>query len=157
MPVPIKNIPEIARILNIDINVFGFNNGGDIFPLCKSKESNKRMVNLLFTSNEETNHYVLIKDFNKLCNKITKDDHKKYFCMNCIQNFFSKERLEKHKPDCIKINGAQAVKIPKSGSRMEFRNLKRTLDVPFVIYADFLYQSAGLLILEISNISRPAD
>src|SRR6266568_96022 len=52
MPVPLKNIPEIARMLNIDINVFGFNNGGDIFPLCKSKESNKRMVNLLFTSNE---------------------------------------------------------------------------------------------------------
>src|SRR6266568_3685575 len=70
------------------------------------------------------------------CSKITKKTTKKYICMNCIQNFKSKERLEDHKPNCIKINGSQAVKLPKEGSYIKFKNLKNTLDVPFVIYAD---------------------
>src|SRR6266581_4213600 len=82
MPVSIKNIPKIERDFNVDINLFGFIRG-DIHLLSHVKETpGKKMVNLLFTSNEETNHYVLIKDYNK------------------------------------------------------FRNLKNTLDVPFVIYAD---------------------
>src|SRR6266496_3399796 len=136
MPVSIKNIPKIENSFNIDINVFGFIRG-DIYLLSHVKETpGKKMVNLLFTSNEETNHYVLIKDFNKLCSKITKNERNKHFCMNCIQNFPSKERLEDHKPNCIKINGSQAVKLPKEGSYIKFKNLKNTLDVPFVIYAD---------------------
>src|SRR6266581_4500141 len=137
MPVPLKNIPKIERDFNVDINLFGFIRG-DIYPLSHAKETpGKKMVNLLYTSNEETNHYVLIKDFDKLCCKITKDTMKKNICMNCIQNFPSKERLQDHKPNCIKINGSQAVKLPKEGSYIKFRNLKNTLDVPFVIYADF--------------------
>src|SRR6266581_2206567 len=136
MPVSLKDIPKIEISFNIDINVFGIN-GGDIHLLSHVKETpGKKRVNLLFTSNEETNHYVLIKDFDKLCCKITKHTTKKHICMNCIQNFPSKERLEDHKPNCIKINGSQAVKLPKEGSYIKFRNLKNTLDVPFVIYAD---------------------
>src|SRR5467141_709955 len=78
MPVSLKAIPKIERDFNIDINVFGFK-GGDIYPLSYSKESpGRKTVNLLLTSNEETNHYVWIKDFDKLCSKITKEHRKKY-------------------------------------------------------------------------------
>ena len=56
--------------------------------------------------------------------------------MNCIQNFSSEERREDHKQNCIKINGSQAVELPKEGSYTEFKNLKNTLDIPFAIYAD---------------------
>src|SRR6266568_1806690 len=140
IPVSLKDIPKIERTFNLDINVFGYR-GGDIFPLSKIKESppeeNRRMVNLLFTPNEETTHYVLIKNFNKLCCKITKHEEKKHICMNCIQNFPSKERLDAHKPNCIKINRAQAVNLPKEGTYLEFKHWENVLDVPFVIYADF--------------------
>ena len=136
MPISLKDIPKIEKDFNIDINVFGFKDE-DIYPLGKSKESQKKMVNLLFVSNEETNHYVLITDFNKLCFKITKAKVKKHICMNCIQNFPSQERLDNHRPECIKTNGAQAVEMPKEGSCIKFSHLSNTLDVPFVIYADF--------------------
>ena len=135
MPVSLKDIPKIEKAFNIDVNVFGFE-GGDIHPLIKPKKSpNKKMINLLFTSNEETNHYVWIKDFNKLCNKVTKCKNKKYFCMNCIWHFPSIEILEEHESNCI--NGTQAVEMPKEGSCITFSHLSSTLDVPFVIYADF--------------------
>jgi len=35
--------------------------------------------------------------------------------MNCIQHFPSEERLSNHKPECIKLNGVQAVKLPREG------------------------------------------
>src|SRR5258708_32371743 len=136
LPIKFKDIPKIEKIFDIDINVFGYKDE-DIYPLLKSKESYRKTVNLLFTSNEESNHYVLIKDFNKLCNKVTKETIKKYFCMNCLQHFPSIERLNEHNPNCIKINEVQAVKLPQKGSFIKFKNLKNTLDVPFIIYADF--------------------
>ena len=48
----------------------------------------------------------------------TKHKNKKHFCKNCIQCFSSKEILEKHKPDCIVLNEAQAVKLPKEGTEI---------------------------------------
>jgi len=120
MPVSTKDIPKIERDFNIDINVFGYD-GTDIYPIGNSKESaDKKTVNLLFISNNKTNHYVLIKNFNKLCYKITKKENKKNICMNCVQNFSSKEKLDEHKPRCIKINGSQAVECPKEGSITKF-------------------------------------
>ena len=56
---------------------------------------------------------MLIKNFNKLCYNVTKKHRKKFFCMNCIQHFPSQERLDKHKPDCMKINQEQALEMPK--------------------------------------------
>ena len=82
-------------------------------------------------------HYVWIKDFNKLCYCQTKHKNKKHFCKNCIQCFSSKEVLEKHKPDCMAINEAQAIELPKEGDEVEFKSLNKTNTVPFVIYADF--------------------
>src|SRR5258708_2067312 len=138
LPIAVKDIPKIEIILDIDINLFSFDDVyGDIYPLLRTKKSPCKTVNLLFTSNEESNHYVLIKDFNKLCNKVTKETIKKYYCMNCIQHFPSIERLNEHNPNCIKINEVQAVKLPQKGSFIKFKNLKNTLDVPFIIYADF--------------------
>ena len=56
----------------------------------------KRHVDLLYTEDGETNHYVLIKDFNKLNYDITKHKEKKHFCKYCMRHFTTKEILEKH-------------------------------------------------------------
>ena len=97
-----------------------------------------RHIDLLITTDGNENyHYVWIKDFNKLCFSQTKDTSKKHFCKNCIQCFSSKEVLEKHKPDCMTLNDGQAVELPKEGSSISFNHIKKTVSVPFVIYADF--------------------
>jgi len=54
--------------------------------------------------------------------------------VNCTQNFTSKTILDLNEPNCLKVNGSPVVDIPKYD--IEFKNLKNTLHVPFVIYVD---------------------
>ena len=60
-------------------------------------------------SDEEKSRYVFIKDFNRMMYSQTgtKNKGKKYFCMHCLQNFTTEEILNRHKENCIKINGIQ--------------------------------------------------
>ena len=43
--------------------------------------------------------------------------------------------MAKHKDVCLKINGAQSVKLEKGA--IEFKNLFKQILVPFKIYSDF--------------------
>ena len=136
-PVTRNDIPKIERELNITINVFGHTDG-EIFPIYLNKNviDETKHINLLLTSNDEMNHYVWIKDFNKLNFRHTKFEGKKHFCYNCIQSFSSEEILKKHKPICAVLNGAQSLELPKEGLNLEFKSLNKTIPVPFVMYVD---------------------
>ena len=136
-PVTMKDIPKIEKQFNITINIFGHNDEG-LFPIKLNKNvvDLSKHIDLLITSNDEMNHYIWIKDFNRLCHTQTKHQGKKHFCKNCIQCFSSEKVLEEHKPNCMILNGAQAVGLPKEGSTLEFKSLNKTIPVPFVIYAD---------------------
>lgn len=137
-PVSIKSIPEIENKYNVTINIFGHsNNKTDFYPIRITKNHFEKHVNLLYTEKEDKQHYVLIKDFNKLNNKITKNTRKKYFCYYCLQHFTREDILNKHKEDCIEINGTQAIKMPEiEKSNIKFYNIQNIIPVPFVIYAD---------------------
>ena len=74
------------------------------------KKSNEQVFNVLLISNEEKSHYVFIKDFNRLTYSKRKHQHKKHFCMSCLQNFTTKEILNNHRERCLLINETQAVK-----------------------------------------------
>ena len=39
----------------------------------------------------------------------TKNQHKKNFCMACLQNFTTEQVLSNHKKQCLLTNGCQAV------------------------------------------------
>src|SRR6266536_1392957 len=151
MPVSMKDIPTIKKKFNISINVFG-HEGTDIFPIIVTKEKYDKHVDLLYTENEETDHYVLITDFDKLNFKITKHKEKQHFCKYCIQHFTTEEELEKHTENCITINGVQAVELPKEGTKLKFNNLSKTISKPFVIYADI-----EALLIPIENEKQNAN
>ena len=58
--------------------------------------------------------------------------------MHCLQCFSSERILANHVKNCLKINGNQAINIPKKGENiLKFNNFHKQLPVPFVIYADF--------------------
>ena len=58
--------------------------------------------------------------------------------MYCLQCFSSERVLVKHANNCLTINGAQAINMPKQGENiLKFNNFNKQLPVPFVIYADF--------------------
>lgn len=56
-------------------------------------------------------HYVLIKDLNKFMYDETKDGQRKHFFMYCLLYSTSEDMLNKHKTNCITINGKQAIEL----------------------------------------------
>ena len=94
---------------NININVFGYEKR-EPYLVHTSKEKFDDILNLLLIRNGEKQHYVLIKVFNKFMYNQTKHEHRKHFCMHCLQCFTSEKVLNNHKENCITINGAQAIK-----------------------------------------------
>ena len=82
-------------------------------------------------------HYVLIKDVNRMLCSVSKHKHKQHFCLHCLHSCTSEDVLKKHRETCIEVNGVQATKLPKEGTKIKFKNHRNSMPVPFVIYADF--------------------
>ena len=141
-PVSIKDMDKIEKQNKININVYGYNEHEKyVFPIRNSEEKNEDTLNILLIGGETKSgyrqHYVLIKDFNRLNYNITKHKSKKHFCLRCPQPFYSEYRLEAHKGDYLIINGTQRIEMPEEGRKVYFHNHQKQLPVPFVIYADF--------------------
>ena len=65
-------------------------------------------------------HFILIKAFYQFMYQFmyqTKHKEKKHFCMYCLQQFSSLEVLNKHKTNCMVVNGKQAIEMPKKGKK----------------------------------------
>ena len=136
-PISQKHYNKVEKQNSIRINVFGYEHGQP-FPIHISKETFKDQMNLLLVTEDEKKHYVLIKDFNAFMYNQTKHKNEKLFCMYCLQCFSSERILANHVNNCVTINGAQAINMPKQGENiLKFNNFHKQLPVPFVIYADF--------------------
>ena len=136
-PVTTKQYNKIEKQNEININVFGYENKQP-YPIYVSKEKYEDHMELLLITENENKHYVLIKDFNRFMFQKTKHEHRKHFCMFCLQCFSSEKVLNNHKDNCIAVNGTQAVKMPEKGKNiLQFNNFHKQQQVPFVIYADF--------------------
>jgi hypothetical protein len=137
-PVKVSDIGKIEKRNKINITVLGYKGKKQFYPIRISKgEYEDNMELLLLGDGKGTLHYVLIKDVNRLLCNVTKMKTKKHFCLSCFHNCVSEELLAKHKETCSQVNGVQAVKLPKEGTQIKFKNYKNQLPVPFVIYADF--------------------
>ena len=134
-PVSEKDLPNIESQFNISINLFSHSDS-DIYPIRLTQSVAAKHVDLLVTSNSETNHYVWIKNFNRLCYSVTKHKAKKFFCKHCIQHFASESILLKHMEDCIVLTKCQSIEMPVEGETTKFRSFRETVKIPFVIYAD---------------------
>lgn len=134
-PVTLPSIEKFEDLNNISVNVFGYEH--EIFPLRITSKRNMTHVNLLLLKNDETNHFCLIKNLNRLLSTLTKYRGEMHYCNYCLQRFSSKEILESHVKCCEK-HDPQKVRYPKENNKwLEFKNYHYQLPVPFVIYADF--------------------
>ena len=141
-PVTIRDMDKIEKGNKININAYVYNEDGKyVSPIRNSKTEYEDTLNVLLlereTKSEYKQHYVYIKDFNRLNYNINKHKNKKHFCLHCLQPFYSEYDLEAHKGDCLIINGTQRIEMPQPGSQVYFQNYGKRLPVPFVIYADF--------------------
>ena len=135
-PVTVKQINKIEKQNNIRINLFGYEEKQK-FPIYISQEKFQDHLELLLINKDRKNHYVLVKNFNKFMFDQTKHNCKKHFCMYCLQCFSREDVLAEHVKNCLSINGKQAIKMPKKGQHVNFRNYHKQIPAPFVIYADF--------------------
>jgi hypothetical protein len=136
-PVSIDQIKRIEDKNNININVLGYKGRKIFYPVRVSKTSYNDTMNLLLIDDNGNNHYILIKDINRLLHSTTKDKNKKHFCLNCFHNFETEESLQQHRDVCLEVNGVQAVKLPPPGTKIRFKNHNNIVEAPFIIYADF--------------------
>ena len=121
-PLSQKHYNKVEKQNSIRINVFGYENGQP-FPIHISKETFEDQMNLLLITEDEKKHYVLIKDFNAFMYNQTKHKEKKHFCIFCLQCFSSERILANHVTNCLTINGAQAINMPKQGENiLKFNN-----------------------------------
>ena len=133
---------RIEKQNKININAYLYNEDGKyVSPFRNSETEYGDTLNVLLlereTKEKYKQHYVYIKDFNRLNFNVNKHEHKKYFCLRCLQPFYSEYDCENHKNDCLVINGTQRIEMPKEGSRVQFYNHQNILPIPFIFYADF--------------------
>ncbi|CAB3987960.1 Gastrula zinc finger [Paramuricea clavata] len=137
-PVKISDIDKIERKNSISISVFGYKGKKQFYPIRNSKTKyDEHMELLLLGDNEGGNHYVLIKDVNRMLFSVSGNSNKKHFCLHCLHSCVSEESLKKHSETCIEVNGTQATKLPSEGTKIKFKNHRNSMPAPFVIYADF--------------------
>ena len=136
-PLSQKHCNKLEKQNSIRINVFGYENRQP-FPIHISKETFEDQVNLLLITKDEKKQYVLVKDFNAFMYNQSKHKERKHFCMYCLQCFSFERVLANHVNNCLTINGAQAINMPKQDENiLKFNNFHKQLPVPFAIYADF--------------------
>ena len=132
-PTPPEQVPKFEKKNNLRINVFTWEDK-QLAPIYVSRVRDIEPINLLLISEDNKNHYCLIRDFSRLANYRTKHDGKEFFCYNCIHACSSKERLEKHLEYCLE-HRAQRLTFP-TDPYIKFKSVDKTMMAPFVIYCD---------------------
>ena len=130
----------------MSINVAGYNNidkenkdyKEQVYPLRTSNYFNREHeVDLLLISNDDNQHYCIIKNFSRLIyGQQHKKEQRRYYCRKCYASYTSQEKFETHKELC---GNHETVKIemPTKKPFQCFANYYKSQKVPFVIYADF--------------------
>ena len=135
-PVSLKDIDKFEKNNpEIKVNVFRYEKSVHMLRLDKIDPQNA--IDLLLITKKEKQHYCWIKNFSRLLSaQVSKHNGAVYFCKRCLNKFASPEKLNEHIEIC-KENSACIIEVPKQGETIEFKNLKKSMRVPFLIYADF--------------------
>ena len=135
-PVPLIKISQVERINNIRINVFTWEND-KVIPLFISEKENIECFNLMLLSNENNNHYTLIRNFSALMASQTRHREARFFCYRCLHGYSREELLKDHISYC-KEHSPQRINMPRlEESIMKFTKQHYQHPIPFIIYADF--------------------
>ncbi|KAL5269338.1 hypothetical protein ACHWQZ_G002978 [Mnemiopsis leidyi] len=131
--------PYVNKIITagISINVFGYSEDEPkthIFPLYTMSCKSKRIVNLLCLTENDRNHFVLIKSLSTFLRLVTKYEKKMVTCERCFRRFSSQRLFQKHATFCE--TREPAVLMPED-SILKFKNFQYKFSCPVVMYADF--------------------
>ena len=159
-PVTLKQISKFEKQNHVSVNVYILNMCNSKFKVnpCYVISLKKNLhVNLLLIQdyyideNDEENkevsientstpklHYVWIKNLSRLVrSQLTSINKQRFIGDRCLHFFKTNEKLLKHEIDCSQLNKCK-IKLPiPQDNVLSFKNFKRQIKVPYVIYADF--------------------
>ena len=132
-PVKVKDIQKFEnQNPNLPgINVFSINDNNKIYPLRLNQKDAKKSIDLFLFSEDENQHYSLIKNFSRLARlQITSDRRKIHIYKKCLTHFTKKYLFKRHSKYCSK-NETVAVKMPTKNTILKFQNhFKKRFTIP---------------------------
>ncbi|XP_075158156.1 uncharacterized protein LOC142231433 [Haematobia irritans] len=139
-PMPVQEIPKFEKLNpGVSINVYGYNRKDDTvigpYHISQNVVPNGVHINLLLLESGGKAHYIWIKDMSRLLSsQLTKNCKKLKICDRCLQYTSNSEKWSNHLKECSNI----VTTVPDAGNNfIRFKNISKTMDVPFVVYADF--------------------
>ena len=134
-PVKIEDISIIENLNGLSISVFQWCVEDDCVLPLKHGSGVGKQIDLLYIEDENTVHYLLIKDFNSFMRHRTKYHNSMYYCRKCLHGFTIKCKQEYHSEKCKQgIN--QYVNMPEPGV-IEFKATHKQDKKLFTVYFDF--------------------
>ena len=137
------SVTDINKFEKLNPNLPGITvfsvEGKSIYPVKFSNKSCEKTIDLFLFEKDGKSHYSIIKNLHRLiASQLTKTKVSGgvFICKRCLCYFKVKNRYDKHKQYCAN-NNIVAVKMPKPGSSVYFKNFNKKFPLPFVIYADF--------------------
>ena len=140
-PVSLKDIDKFEKQNpTISITVFGYKEKGKVFPLRVSEYVYTREVNIVLMLKEKNGvkHYTWVKNISRLLSsQVSNHKEKHYFCLRCLNPFWTPKSLEKHSEYC-RNHEAVKIEMPEKGKNdiLKFENYYKGERLPFIIYAD---------------------
>ena len=128
---------------SVSINVFEPDdclNDNEIILHRGTKNRNaKYEIDLLKIYDEDNSyHYVLVKNKCRLLNgQSSSNTNKKFYCHHCLNPFQSEKVYKKHLENGCMASEGQQTKMPDKDTYIEFEKHNTKLPCPFVIYGDF--------------------
>ncbi len=126
----------------VNINVFGYDEETKkVYTIrmcdnCTSAVLDEETKFISLFLNDD-NHYCVVENLSRLVSsQLSNHDHKKHFCLNCMNGFSTNEILKTHQEVCLKRK-TQTEIYPNPGDTTKFKNYEHLHEVPFTVYADF--------------------
>ena len=106
-------------------------------PVRVAEERKAKHVDLILLQNEDTSHYVWIKDKSRLlANQLNQHKGKTYICGFCLHAFQSARILKINVERC-KQHRPQLTQMPAEGEKLHFPARHQQHPLPFIIVGDF--------------------
>ena len=120
------------------INVFSVSDNNKFYSLRMTQKDCKNLIDLFLFEQDGKSNSSLIKNFTRLFrSQITsRTNVVTHICKKCFTHFTKKKLFEKHIAYCS-TNETVAVKMQPRNTTLKFKNHRKQLPIPFVVYVDF--------------------
>ena len=137
-PVSFRDIDRFESLNpNISITVLGYNKDERVYPLKVSNYTGcEHDITLMLIKDGEKSHYCLVNNISALLiSQLNKHKGTRHICLRCLNGFYCKQSLDKHKEYCY-ANECTKIIMPEKGTMLNFKNFYHSEKAPFIIYAD---------------------